>query len=114
MRSGNYEKKGGRIESLSDFHFEWEAFFSWASECLGGEEKSNLHPATWAKLHQIKPLLAKRMKESLLLGIGPYDRPIRVQPKLGKPKIGNVLDLGPSQCGKSTREIAQLLEWEGS
>jgi type IV secretory pathway TraG/TraD family ATPase VirD4 len=68
----------------------------------------------WAKLHEVKPLLAKRRRESLLLGIGPYDRLIRVQPKPRKPKIGNVLDIGPSQCGKSTREIGQILEWEGS
>src|SRR5947209_8792820 len=115
MWPGTDPEKGGSITSLSDLRLEWDAFVSWASECLGGEEKSSLHPAIWAKLHHMLPLLAKRSRESLLLGIGPYNRLIRVQPKPGKPKIGNVLDIGPSQCGKTTREIGQILEWnEGS
>jgi len=37
-----------------------------------------------------------------------------MQPTPTKPRIGNVLDIGPSQCGKSTREIAQDLDWQGS
>jgi hypothetical protein len=111
MRSGTEPEEGGSITSVSDLRFEWDAFVSWASECIGGEEKSSLHPAIWAKLHHMLPLLAKRSRESLLLGIGPYDRLIRVQPKPNKPKIGNVLDLGPSQCGKTTREVGQILEW---
>jgi type IV secretory pathway TraG/TraD family ATPase VirD4 len=77
-------------------------------------KESALHPSRFAKLHELAPLLARRSREALLLGIGPYTRPIRVQPTPAKPKIGNVLDLGPSQCGKSTREIAQDLDWPGS
>src|SRR4051794_31046152 len=113
MWPGVGSAKGGSIKPLSEYRLAWDAFVSQMGEYLGTVE-SDLHPAMWAKLHEILPLLAKRKKESLLLGIGPYDRLIRVQPKPKKPKAGNVLDLGPSQCGKSTREIGQILEWEGS
>jgi type IV secretory pathway TraG/TraD family ATPase VirD4 len=99
------------VEPLADFCLELKSFWSWFHNRHSSE---NLYQAEFAKLHQIKPLLAKRRKESLLLGIGPYQRPIRVQPTPSKPQLGNVLDLGTSQCGKSTREIAQILEWQGS
>jgi type IV secretion system protein VirD4 len=77
-------------------------------------EQSNLHPSKFAQLHHVAPLLERRRQEALLLAIGPYNKPIRVQPTPKKPKIGNVLDIGTSQCGKSTRSIAQDLEWAGS
>jgi type IV secretory pathway TraG/TraD family ATPase VirD4 len=77
-------------------------------------EKSNLHPSKFAQLHHVAPLLERRRHEALLLAIGPYNKPIRVQPTPKKPKIGNVLDIGTSQCGKSTRSIAQDLDWAGS
>jgi type IV secretory pathway TraG/TraD family ATPase VirD4 len=104
--------EGGSIESLNEYRFRWDTFFSRFNERY--EKASNLHPSKFAKLHHVAPLLARREKEALLLGIGPYDRPIRVQPTPKKPKIGNVLDMGTSQCGKSTREIAQILDWPGS
>src|SRR3954469_25206659 len=114
MRPGLGSTKGGNIsfESLEECCFRWDTFFSRINAQYA--EKSNLHPSKWAQLHDIAPLLKQREQEALLLAIGPYDRPIRVQPTPKKPKIGNVLDIGTSQCGKSTRSIAQDLDWAGS
>jgi type IV secretion system protein VirD4 len=109
-----WPRKGGSInfESVTELHLAWDTFVSRVTEQYG--EKSNLHPAKFAKLHDVAPLLKRRRHEALLLAMGPYERPIRIQPTLTKPRIGNVLDIGTSQCGKSTRAIAQDLDWVGS
>jgi type IV secretory pathway TraG/TraD family ATPase VirD4 len=107
-------EKGGTInfESVTDLCFRLDTFISGFHEQYA--EKSNLHPSKFAKLHDIAPLLQQRKREALLLAIGPYNKPLRVQPTAKKPKIGNVLDIGTSQCSKSTRTIAQDLDWIGS
>src|SRR3954465_13476808 len=114
MRPDAWLEKGGTVtfESLTDLRFRWDTFISRYNEQYA--EKSNLHPAKFAQLHDVAPLLERRKREALLLAIGPYEKPIRVQPTPAKPKIGNVLDIGTSQCGKSTRTIAQDLDWAGS
>src|SRR4051812_28302055 len=105
MRPGVGTKKGGSInvKSVADLQFHWDTFVSRMNEQYA--EKSNLHPSKFAKLHDVAPLLQHQRREALLLAIGPYNRPIRVQPTLKKPKVGNVLDMGTSQYGKSTKSI---------
>src|SRR3954465_9189080 len=114
MRPDAWLEKGGTVtfESLTDLRFRLDTFMSRMHEQYA--EKSNLHPSKFAQLHHVAPLLERRRHEALLLAISPYNKPIRVQPTLKKPKIGNVLDIGTSQCGKSTKSVAQDLDWVGS
>ena len=100
------------VQDLSEFRLEWNSFWSW---CNSRQVPKHLYTADWAKLHNIKPLLKpKPGLPSLLLGEGPYHLPLRVYPTRTKPQLGNVLTIGPSQCGKSTKEKAQIADWDGS
>ena len=99
------------MESLSNFCFAWEVFWSRYNAQFS---PAYLHTARFAMLHELKPLLTHKGGPSFLCGIGPYGRPIRAYPTPKKPKLGNLLDIGPSQCGKSYRQIGEILDWEGS
>jgi type IV secretion system protein VirD4 len=99
------------MESLTDFRFEWDVLWS---RLKAQFSKEYLHTARFADLHEIHHLLSKVRALSLLLGIGPHARPIRVLPTKTKPELGNILDLGPSRCGKTQREEGQLLSWHAS
>ena len=116
IKNGIILRKGrerGSITSLADWRLEWDAFWS---KVHAGASLEHLHNARFAKLHEIHHLLKTHPgKPSHILGLDSlYGRPIRVQATKTKPEIGNVLDIGSTRCGKSRREIAQLLSWPGS
>ena len=101
------------MPDLSDLRLEWDAFWS--------EFHSRNAPKSIC-ITRIGHRFTKSLRfcdhnpkqQSLLLGLGPHNRPIRVYPTKSKPQIGNVLDIGTSQSGKSTRAIAQVLDFSGS
>src|SRR4051812_20692099 len=99
------------MESLTDLRFEWDVLWS---RLKAQFSKEYLHTARFADLHEMQHLLSKVRALSLILGIGPHARPIRVLPTPTKRELGNILDLGPPRCGKSNREKAQLLSWHAS
>jgi type IV secretory pathway TraG/TraD family ATPase VirD4 len=100
------------MPDLSELRLEWDAFWSWYH---ARNSEKHLYNADWAKLHEIRKHLKQSPDtHSLLLGIGPYNLPVRYYPSAQKPQLGNVLDIGPSQCGKSTKETGQILDWQGS
>ena len=77
------------MESLADLRFEWDVLWS---RLRAQFSKEYLHTARFADLHEIRHLLSKVRSLSLLLGIGPHARPIRVLPTKTKPELGNILD----------------------
>ncbi len=71
--------------------------------------------ARFAKLHELSPLVGDRVDvPSLILGIGPYCHPLRVQPSAQRSELGNILINGPTRCGKGLLAVSQILTWDGS
>ena len=50
----------------------------------------------------------------LLIGEGEYGQVYGVLPTKKRQHIGNMMKLGTTRCGKSTAEVCQLVDWEGS
>ena len=50
----------------------------------------------------------------LLIGEGEYDQVYGVLPTKKRQHLGNMMKLGTTRCGKSTAEVCQLVDWEGS
>jgi type IV secretory pathway TraG/TraD family ATPase VirD4 len=101
------------VPDLTDLRLSWDSF--WSKYHANHQQSTQLYQAKFAELYRVAPLLRKQPQTpSLMLGIGPYRRPLRVYPTATKPQLGNVLDIGPSQCGKSTRAIGEVLDFAGS
>ena len=50
----------------------------------------------------------------LLIGEGEYGQVYAVLPTKKSPELGNVIKLGTTRYGKSTAELCQIIDWEGS
>ena len=50
----------------------------------------------------------------LLIGEGEYGQVYGVLPTKKRQHIGNMMKLGTTRCGKSTAEVCQIVDWEGS
>ena len=50
----------------------------------------------------------------LLIGEGEYGQVYGVLPTKKRQQLGNMMKLGTTRCGKSTAEVCQIVDWEGS
>ena len=50
----------------------------------------------------------------LLIGEGEYGQVYGVKPTKKSPELGNMIKLGTTRYGKSTAELCQIVDWEGS
>ena len=50
----------------------------------------------------------------LLIGEGEYGQVYGVLPTKKWQHLGNMMKLGTTRCGKSTTEVCQIVDWEGS
>ena len=50
----------------------------------------------------------------LLIGEGEYGQVYGVLPTKKRQHLGNMMKLGTTRCGKSTAEVCQIVDWEGS
>src|ERR687894_2556494 len=50
----------------------------------------------------------------LLIGEGEYGQVYAVQPTENSPELGNMIKLGTTRYGKSSAELCQIVDWEGS
>src|SRR3954470_1379008 len=84
-----------------------------ASHFFSGHDK-RLHRARYAKPPELFPLMGGTTPEpetSLLLGIGPYNRVLRVTPTAKHKELGNLLVEAPTRRGKGLLATTQLLTW---
>jgi type IV secretion system protein VirD4 len=87
-----------------------------ASTFFSGHDK-RLHKARYAKPPELFPLMGGTTPEpetSLLLGIGPYNRVLRITPTTKHKELGNLLVEAPTRRGKGLLAITQLLTWPHS
>jgi type IV secretion system protein VirD4 len=87
-----------------------------ASRFFSGPDK-RLHKARYAKPPELFSLMGAPRPEpetSLLLGIGPYNRVLRVTPTNDQKELGNLLVEAPTRRGKGLLATTQLLTWPHS
>src|SRR5213082_1050637 len=89
----------------------WRVLLSRITGFFSADTK--LHKARFARLHELKNLLSDKLNEkpSLLLGISRFNQVLRVQPTEARKELGNVLDVGPSRCGKSSHFEGELYDF---
>jgi type IV secretion system protein VirD4 len=77
--------------------------------------EKHLHPASFIKPHELKPLLSDTLDGThLLIGESLYHHVLRVKPTEETPELGHVWACGSTGSGKSTYLISQLLVWPHS
>ena len=76
----------------------------------------SLHKARFAKPFELAPLLGNSSpgEPSLLLGVGPYGKFLRIRPTATRREIGNLLVDAPTRRGKGLLAVSQLLTWPHS
>jgi type IV secretion system protein VirD4 len=87
-----------------------------AASPLFAKRETSLHKARFAKPFELEPLLGNSSAgdPSLILGVGPYGRFLRIRPTATRREIGNVLVDAPTRRGKGLLAVSQLLSWPHS
>jgi hypothetical protein len=95
---------------MKNFYYNLHILHSRLSAHLSKE--THLHKARFAYDHELAPLSRPYYSSSsLLLGLDRFNHVLQVTPTPQRPKLGNLMDVGPSQCGKSTHFVRQLHKW---
>ena len=70
-----------------------------------------MYKARFAKAHELQELLGQPApnEASLLLGIGPYGRLVRLKPTAAQRELGNLMVVAPTRKGKGLLAVSQLL-----
>jgi type IV secretion system protein VirD4 len=105
-------------DGLADFLFQFRIHRDRlaASPFWAGKD-TRLHKARYAKPHELAALMGgttPMLETSLLLGIGPYNRVLRVTPTAKHKELGNLLVEAPARRGKGLLAMTQLLTWPHS
>jgi len=88
----------------------------WESRLLAWWDTSEkLYPDRLAYKHELNNLEITAFDGNhLLIGEGEYGQVYGVLPTKKRQHIGNIMKLGTTRCGKSTAEVCQVVEFEGS
>src|SRR5919106_378037 len=88
-------------------------FRSWLAVVLDTSHK--LFPGRLAYQHELNAIEITGFDGNhLLIGEGEYGQVYAVQPTELSPELGNMIKLGTTRYGKSSAELCQLVDWEGS
>jgi len=86
---------------------------SWIDAFFGTDKK--LFPARLAYKHELNDLeITEFNGNHLHIGEGEYGQVYSVKPTKKRQHLGNMIKLGTTRCGKSTAELCQIVDWEGS
>ena len=86
---------------------------SWLDAFFGTDKK--LFPARLAYKHELNDLeITEFNGNHLHIGEGEYGQVYAVLPTTKRQELGNIIKLGTTRCGKSTAELCQIVDWEGS
>jgi type IV secretion system protein VirD4 len=91
-------------------------FGRFAASPLFAKHDTSLHKARFAKPYELGQLLSHTLpgEPSLLLGVGPYGRFLRIRPSATRRELGNLLVDAPTRRGKGLLAVSQLLTWPHS
>src|SRR5918995_1935181 len=92
---------------------EWSLFRSWFAVVLDTSHK--LFPGRLAYKHELNTIEITGFDGNhLLIGEGEYGQLYAVQPTALSPELGNMIKLGTTRYGKSSAELCQIVDWDGS
>src|SRR5918995_3994456 len=92
---------------------EWSLFRSWLAVVLDTSHK--LFPGRLAYKHELNTIEITGFDGNhLLIGEGEYGQLYAVQPTALSPELGNMIKLGTTRYGKSSAELCQIVDWDGS
>src|SRR5918999_224542 len=88
-------------------------FRSWLAVVLDTSHK--LFPGRLAYKHELSTIeITAFAGNHLLIGEGEYGQVYAVQPTETSPELGNMIKLGTTRYGKSSAELCQIVDWNGS
>src|ERR671911_856277 len=86
---------------------------SWLAVVLDTSHK--LFPGRLAYKHELKTIAITQFDGNhLLIGEGEYGQVYGVLPTEKSPELGNMIKLGTTRYGKSSAELCQIVDWDGS
>jgi type IV secretory pathway TraG/TraD family ATPase VirD4 len=86
---------------------------SWLDAFFDTSKK--LFPARLAYTHELNDLKITEFNgKHLHIGEGEYGQVYSVKATKKRRELGNIIKLGTTRCGKSTAELCQIVDWEGS
>ena len=98
---------------MRNFFYQLALYLSRISSVFSSEKY--LHRERFAYPHELGHLSAAKPDAfGLILGADHFGRILQITQSPKRKKLGNVLKVGPSQCGKSTDFKFQLRHWKGS
>src|SRR5687767_1199877 len=88
-------------------------FRSWLAVVLDTSHK--LFPGRLAYKHELNTIEITGFDGNhLLIGEGEYGQVYTVKPTELSPELGNMIKLGTTRYGKSSAELCQIVDWDGS
>jgi hypothetical protein len=88
-------------------------FRSWLAVVLDNSHK--LFPGRLAYKHELNTIEISAFDGNhLLIGEGEYGQVYGVKPTALSPELGNMIKLGTTRYGKSSAELCQIVDWDGS
>src|SRR5687767_5074834 len=88
-------------------------FRSWLAVVLDTSHK--LFPGRLAYKHELNTIEIMAFDGNhLLIGEGEYGQVYAVKPTELSPELGNMIKLGTTRYGKSSAELCQIVDWDGS
>src|ERR671916_1341403 len=86
---------------------------SWLAVVLDTSHK--LFPGRLAYQHELNNIEITAFDGNhLLIGEGEYGQVYGVKSTKNSPEFGNIIKLGTTQYGKSSAELCQIVDWDGS
>jgi type IV secretory pathway TraG/TraD family ATPase VirD4 len=86
---------------------------SWLKSFFDTSQK--LYPDRLAYKHELNNLdITNFDGKHLLIGEGEYGQLYGIKPTKNRRELGNMIKLGTTRCGKSSAEIYQIVDWDGS
>ena len=94
----------------------WKIFWLWESWITAFLDTSQkLFPARLAYKHELNDIEIMTFDGNHLhIGEGEYGQVYGVKPTKKSPELGNMIKLGTTRFGKSTAELCQIVDWDGS
>jgi hypothetical protein len=98
---------------LTRFFKSISQWVSWLAVVLDTSHK--LFPGRLAYKHELNTIEITAFDGNhLLIGEGEYGQVYGVKPTEKSPELGNLIKLGTTRYGKSSAELCQIVDWEGS